>query len=453
MAALAIGALLGLPRSGIAANPATPANTSPPSISGTFQETDTVTAATGSWNNNPASYSYVWERCDADGGSCAAISGETGQSIQLHTADDGHTIRVVVTATNSAGSATATSDPSPTVASTKGPGNSALPTVTGTAQDGQTLTASTGSWTNSPTSYTYVWERCNSAGDACTAISGATAQTFQLSSADVNYTVRAVVTAKNADGTATATTAPTATVAAKSSASLPQSTTAPAITGTPTVGSALTGSQGTWNNSPSSWAYSWSRCDTKGDACGAIAGATGTSYTLTQADAGSTLRFTVTATNSAGSSQAISAPSAVVSSGSTTTTAADGCPSGTGLIQISDLALPARLNIDEQTITPGVVTPSTGTVQLHFRVTACGGRPVQGALAFASPVPYNQFSAGQATTGPDGMATMTLNERSGFPAARRQELLAVFTRATKPGDKPLGGVSTRRLVTFPVRLR
>jgi hypothetical protein len=227
----------------------------------------------------------------------------------------------------------------------------------------------------------------------------------------------------------------------------PTSTATPTISGTPQVSSTLTASQGTWTDSPTSFSYAWSRCDANGDNCVAVAGATASTYTVQSADAGSTLRVTVTATNGDGSGQATSAPTAVI-----TATAANGCPSGTGTIQVADLAAPARLQIDSLTMSPGVVSRSSSAVTLKFRVTACGGRPVQGAAAFGTPVPYNQFSPGSATSGADGFASMTLKRLSGFPAARRQHLLAIFARASKPGEQITAGVSIRRLAAFHVRL-
>ena len=228
----------------------------------------------------------------------------------------------------------------------------------------------------------------------------------------------------------------------------PTNTATPTISGTAQEGSTLIASQGTWTDSPASFAYAWSRCDANGDNCAAVAGAETSSYTVQSDDVGGTLRATVTAKNADGSGQETSAPTAVVKPA----VAANGCPSGTGPIQVAFLAPPARLQIDSLSISPGVVTRSSSRVTLKFRVTACGGRPVQGASAFGTPVPYNQFSTGNGTSGADGFASMTLNRLSGFPAARRQHLLAVFARASKPGEPVLAGVSTRRLAAFQVNL-
>ena len=91
---------------------------------------------------------------------------------------------------------------------------------------------------------------------------------------------------------------------------------------------------------------------------------------------------------------------------------------------------------------------STDTIQLHFTITACGGRPVVGAAVFATAVPYNQFAVGQGTTGGTGTVVLTESRRSGFPASRQQKLLAIFARAWKQGEPTTGGVSSSRIVAF-----
>ena len=333
-------------------------------------------------------------------------------------------------------------------ASSAVPANTATPTISGTPQEGSTLTASDGTWSGSPTSYAYTWTRCDANGDTCAAIAGAIAKTYALVAADVGHTLRLTVTATNADGSTLATSVPTAVV---SLGSVPGNSVLPAITGTVQVGAILSVSNGTWTGSPTGYTYAWNRCDTNGNACAAIGGADGPQYGVTQADAGTTLRSIVTAKNAVGSTAATSLQTAVVPVPAAPVST--GCPSGTGVIQVSDLALPARLAVDQQTVAPAVVTPAATSIQLHVRVTACDGRPVQGALVFASPVPYNQYAGQETATGADGTVTMTLAQRPGFPASTRQQLLAVFLRARQPGGSTTGGISTHRLVTFPVSLR
>jgi hypothetical protein len=323
-----------------------------------------------------------------------------------------------------------------------GPVNVGAPTISGAAQEGQTLASTKGSWNGSPTSYSYAWSTCDADGASCSAISGATAATYKAKATDVGGTLRVTVTATNAGGSSQATSAPSAVV---SSAAAPTNTSPPTISGTPGVGSTLTANKGTWSGNPTSTSVVWWRCDANGDSCATIAGATGNTYRVMQADAGGTLRISVIATNAAGSTNFTTAPTAVP--------ATNGCPTGTGTIQVGDLQQPARLSIDKASITPKLVTLGTRRIQLHFKVTACGGRPVQGVTVFATPIPYNQFAGPEQTTDAGGTVTVTERRRHGFPARKRhQHLLAVFVRAAKPGDPVLGGVSTRRTVAFRVNL-
>jgi hypothetical protein len=92
------------------------------------------------------------------------------------------------------------------------PQNTAPPTISGTPAVGQTLTASTGAWTGSPTSFTYQWTRCNAQGVSCVPIPAATATTYVVQQADVGSTIRVNVTAIAASGSTTATSNPTAVV-------------------------------------------------------------------------------------------------------------------------------------------------------------------------------------------------------------------------------------------------
>jgi hypothetical protein len=191
-----------------------PVNTAVPTISGTAQVGATLTATTGTWTNSPTGYAYQWRRCNAAGSSCADITGAVTSTYVLTSADQGSTIRVVVTATNAGGSASATSAQTAVIAAQPAPVNTVLPVISGNAQVGSVLSTTTGTWTNDPTSYTYQWRRCNSSGASCSNISGATLGVYVLTSADEGQTIRVVVTATNPGGSTAATSAQTAVIAA-----------------------------------------------------------------------------------------------------------------------------------------------------------------------------------------------------------------------------------------------
>jgi subtilisin family serine protease len=97
-----------------------PSNNNPPAISGTASVGLQLSTTTGSWTGSPSGYSYQWQRCDTNGNNCAAISGATLSTYTVTNADVGMTLEAAVTATNSAGSATATSGPTATVQGTFG---------------------------------------------------------------------------------------------------------------------------------------------------------------------------------------------------------------------------------------------------------------------------------------------------------------------------------------------
>src|SRR5207247_8608855 len=129
----------------------------------------------------------------------------------------------------------------------------------------------------------------------------------------VGHRRRGVVTASNADGSASAASEPTAVV---SSSSAPKNTARPTISGTARVGEELMADNGTWTGAPNRFAYQWQRCDTNGASCGDVAGATGKTYGVRAADADHRLRVVVVASNETGSTSATSDPTEVV----TTTT-------------------------------------------------------------------------------------------------------------------------------------
>ena len=152
-------------------------------------------------------------------------------------------MRVVVTATNDEGSQSATSDPSDVVAAVA-PGNTAPPSATGSAADEQVLTADDGDWTGTgPFDVDYQWQRCDSDGDHCDDIPGATGPTYELGDDDTGHTVVVVVTATNPQGAQTVTSAPSDVVAAVA----PTNDAGPSIAGSQQAGETLTADEGDWS--------------------------------------------------------------------------------------------------------------------------------------------------------------------------------------------------------------
>jgi len=100
------------------------------------------------------------------------------------------------------------------------PTNTTKPAISGTAQVGQTLTASQGSWTSDTTAtFTYQWLACDAQGNNCANIVNATNQTYAVQSGDVGKKIRVTVTAKNASGSTSETSAQTGTVTTAGSSS------------------------------------------------------------------------------------------------------------------------------------------------------------------------------------------------------------------------------------------
>jgi Laminin G domain len=195
-----------------------PSNTALPAIAGEAAQGQVLSASTGSWSGTqPITPAYQWQRCDTSGTNCAPVTGATGTTYTLGPADVGSTIVVAVTASNSAGSATASSAPTVVVVASP-PTNSSPPTISGTPQQGQTLTANFGVWKGAtPITPAYQWQRCDTSGANCAPVGPATpASTYTLGPADVGSTIVVAVTATNSVGSATAVSAATAVVQASS---------------------------------------------------------------------------------------------------------------------------------------------------------------------------------------------------------------------------------------------
>jgi thermitase len=171
----------------------------------------------GTWTGSaPLSLMGVqWQRCDATASICTTVANTARYTVQ--DADTGSALRIRITVANGFGSSTEASAVTGVVGgatSTAPPVNLSPPTISGTAQEAQTLNASTGSWSGSPTGYAYEWQRCDTSGGNCTALPGASSSSYSVQSVDVGWTLRTAVTASNAGGGGTSLTEATTIVTA-----------------------------------------------------------------------------------------------------------------------------------------------------------------------------------------------------------------------------------------------
>ena len=176
-----------------------PVNSSPPTISGTAAEGQTLTA--GVWTGTtPLNRSYQWRRCDSTGANCLDIAAASGPTYAVAAADIGHTIRVRETATNAYGQGFADSAATAVVKG-NAPVNSAPPTISGMATDAQTLRLNPGVWIGTaPINRSYQWRRCDPSGANCVDIAAASTTSYVLVAADIGHTIRARDTATNGYG-------------------------------------------------------------------------------------------------------------------------------------------------------------------------------------------------------------------------------------------------------------
>jgi hypothetical protein len=235
----------------------------------------------------------------------------------------------------------------------------------------------------------------------------------------------------------------------------PSNSSPPAISGTAQVGSTLTVSNGNWNGStPISYQYQWRRCDGNGGSCADISGQTASTYVLKDVDRGNTLRVHVIASNADGSGSATTVPTAKVTAAAASTPAT-GCPTAASgaTVSVADVTAPARLQISQFLATPAYLQGTMSSFTLHVNVTDTCGQPVQGALVYATAVPFRQVTIpAESPTGSDGSVTLSFSRLAGFPATAHQSLMVLFIRARRSGDNVLAGITTSRLVSIPVRL-
>jgi Ca2+-binding RTX toxin-like protein len=296
-----------------------PINFNVPSISTAtpraFPFGTTITGTTGTWTGvTPITYTFQWLWCDyAKPPQCEPIPGATSSSYAPSADYINHSLQLMVTAKNSAGSDTAYSVLSAWVTGDV-PTNTISPRIlAGSIEVGSTLTTDTGTFTGStPFHYTYQWVKCQPVGQPCTPIPGATASAYVLQPSDQGATIRSQVTAKNGGGSDVGVSNHTLPILPKTRFG-PANTNPPVLAGKPVVGSTLVADSGTWSGeAPINYTFTWLRCDATGQDCKAIPNAARTVYKLKLADAGYTIKLLVTGRNVLGAATVNSDPTDVI---------------------------------------------------------------------------------------------------------------------------------------------
>jgi RHS repeat-associated protein len=184
------------------------------------------------------------------------------------------------------------------------------PTMSGEAVDGRALRATSGIWSGGGTiAFSYQWQRCNSSGESCEDVEGATGSGYPVGPSDVGKTLRVVVTASNGVEATSSASSVSGLVEADALANV----SAPTVSGRPIAEASLNASPGTWRGAkPIAFAYQWQRCNSLGESCMNIAGATKRDYRVGAEDVASTMRVVVTASNEEGSASADSSPTGAV---------------------------------------------------------------------------------------------------------------------------------------------
>ena len=294
----------------------TAANNEPtglPSISGTARVGQTLTANTSGIGDADGlgTFSYQWIR-----GAAADIAGASASTYQPVAADVGQTLKVRVSWTDGAGTAESL-DSAPTAVVTAANNEpTGVPSISGTARVGQTLTANTSGIGDADGlgTFSYQWIR-----GAATDIAGASASTYQPVAADVGQTLKVRVSWTDGAGTAESLdSAPTAVVTAANN----EPTGVPSISGTARVGQTLTANTSGIGDADGlgTFSYQWIR-----GAATDIAGASASTYQPVAADVGQTLKVRVSWTDGAGTAESLdSAPTAVVTAADEPPTDDDG---------------------------------------------------------------------------------------------------------------------------------
>lgn len=175
---------------------------------------NTLSRVGATWSGYPSpTITANWLRCDAALVSCTTVGTPDSSNYSLVHADAGMRIVVEETGVNSVGTVTERLLTSDLI--TEVPANTALPTLSGNAALGSTLTSDAGQWVGFPDpAIALQWQRCDAAGANCSDIAGATSASYAATVDDLGSTLRIAATATNSAGSATALSGASAVVAA-----------------------------------------------------------------------------------------------------------------------------------------------------------------------------------------------------------------------------------------------
>ena len=275
------------------------------------------TATAGTWSGYPADITttFAWLRCDSTGdaasakpANCAVIADATEDSYTPTSQDTSFWLRVMVKATNTAGSTYWVSGTGPQIEGA--PGTASGPGLTVQSSVGSVLQGIAATWytVSSISPAVISWYRCTDTGTdsfvmeippECTVIDGVSAAEYTITADDLGYYVRYGETSTNLEGTSVALSRPTTEIT-----SGPYARVAPTVTGTHKVGKTLTAAVGTWSNASGvKYSYAWYSCteagvknERPGAACKLIAGQTKPTLVLTKALSGKYIRLRLTVT-------------------------------------------------------------------------------------------------------------------------------------------------------------
>jgi hypothetical protein len=330
------------------------------------------------------------------------------------------------------------------------PSNTVEPRIAGTAAVGATLTATSGSWTSSPTSFAYQWVRCPRSGGMangadCAVIGGASTSSYVVAPADVDRRLRVRVTASNADGSATVASNATAVIA-NPDAGRPRNVQAPTISGTPSQGQTLHVQPGSWTGTqPITFTFNWLRCDGAGNNCVQQAGFNDDAYVLREGDVGKTIRARVNARNSRGDGSRLTPQTAAVT-GPQGPAGVITLPNGEKSIPVTSVPNDQRLVVDQVTFSPNPIRSRTEPITVRVKVEDTRGFVVRDAMIFLRSTPLVTRNAQDQRTGQDGWLQLTVTPERDFPELRPAYSVQFFVKASRQGDPELAGVAGYRLV-------